>query len=81
MIAKKEIIRLEKIGLVYLLTNIRVIIIPKNMAYILRYDFNFILLSQLTELGITYHNHLKYIILKQEKNPIRFINKCKNFFI
>ena len=81
VIAKKEIIRLEEVKLVYLHTNTGTTVTLKNVAYTPRYNFKLILLGQLQESHITYHHHPKYMILRQRKNSIRSTNKYKNLFI
>lgn len=70
VIIDEEIVRLDIMGIVFLSTCNRVIIIPDNIAYILRCDFNLISLGQLQKSGITYHNYAEYMILKQGSNIV-----------
>lgn len=79
--ARREIIKLEEIDSVHFLTNTKATITLKNVTYMPTCNSNLILLTQLRELGITYHNHPKYMILKQEESSIRSASRNKNFFI
>lgn len=73
-------------------TQFKIIIFPfrngleltlSNVAYTLKYDSNLIFLSQLPETRIFYHNHPKYMLLKQKKKTIglAIATRKKNLFI
>lgn len=81
IIAKREIIKSKKTGTIYLSIYNRSIIIFNNIVYILKCNSNLILLGPLQELTITYYDHLKQMILKQEGNTIGLASKYKNHFI
>lgn len=52
-----------------------------NVAYTPKCNLNLISLSQLRELGISYHNHSDSMMLKQGKTTLKMANKEKNLFI
>lgn len=52
-----------------------------NIAYVPECDFNFISLGQLQETDISYHDHPKYMVLKERGKIIGLATKRKNLFI
>lgn len=52
-----------------------------NIAYALECDSNLISLGPLQKTGISYHNELKYMILKQGGKTIGLVTRKKNMFI
>lgn len=70
--------------------QMRIVILPfeiilkltiSNVAYIPGCDSNIISLGQLQKTSIWYHNHPKYMILKQKGSVIGSAMKKKNLFI
>ena len=81
VIARKEIIKLDKVDTILLSTCSRATITLNNVIYIPRCDSNLISLGQLQEAGSTYHDYPKQMMLKHKGNIIRSVSRFKNSFI
>lgn len=66
---------------IYFPTRNGAIITLNNVIYTPQCDSNLISPGQLQELGIIYHNHPDYMILKQRSNTLRSASRLKNLFI
>lgn len=52
-----------------------------NVVYAPKCNSNLILLEQLRESGISYHDHPNSVVLKQGESTLRLANKYKNLFV
>lgn len=62
--AKRNIIQLKEVGTIVLLFENGLKLIFSNIAYALKCDSIFISQSQPPKTGISYYDHLEYIVLK-----------------
>lgn len=76
-----EIIWCQEVGMVHFLLETGTTMTLLNVAYTPKRDSNLISLDQLQELGISYHNHLDSMILKQRKSILGVVSREKNLFI
>lgn len=76
-----KVIRSQEAGKVYLSLQNGTTMTLLNVIYTSKCNSNLILLGQLQELGILYHNYPNSIILKQKGSTLRMAGRYKNLFI
>lgn len=82
IMAGGKIIYSQKVGIVHLtLLSGKTKMTLLNVEYAPKCDFNLISLGQLRESGISYHNHLNSMALKQGGSILKVANKHKNLFV
>lgn len=81
MIADRDIIRSEKVDIIQLALLNKLDIMLSNVTFASRCNFNLISFGQLREARLSYHNHLRSIILKKARNIICLVQRKKNLFV
>ena len=79
--AGRDIIRSEQVETVILPLKKCSQLTLCNVAYALKCNSNLISLDQLRETGISYYDHLEYMVLKQGESIIGSATRRKNLFV